>query len=152
DLTLIGTIEAIGQGEDARLPMLPVDLAAIERRIIERGVKLLIIDPVLGYMADGIDSHKDQSVRRVMHQLALVEQRTAVAILLIRHLSKQPGGPALYRGGGSIAIIAAARSALLLGQDPEDENRRILARNKGNLCACPRSLAYSLKPDGDVAT
>jgi hypothetical protein len=58
----------------------------------------------------------------------------------------------VYRGGGSIGIIGAARSALLVGKHPEDETRRVLCRTKGNLAAEPASLAYSIEPYQDCAT
>lgn len=152
DLGRIHALTTIGSGEDGRPPMLPHDISAMERIVTDHGVALVVIDPLMAYLADGVDSHKDQCIRRVMHHLAAMAQRTGAAVLLVRHLHKQVGGPALYRGGGSIGIVGAARSALLVGQDPDDEHRRILARTKGNLGPCPRSLAYRLEPSGDVAT
>ena len=47
--------------------------------------------------------------------------------------------------------MAAARSALLVAKDPEDEDRRILAPVKSNLCAPPPSIAYRMETRGDVA-
>jgi hypothetical protein len=59
----------------------------------------------------------------------------------------------LYRGGGSIGIIGAARCGLLLAPDPEDAERRILASTKDNLGLPPPSLAFRLlsSPGSDVA-
>jgi hypothetical protein len=54
-------------------------------------------------------------------------------VVVIRHLNKTTGGPALYRGGGSIGIIGAARIALLVGRDPADEARNVLAAIKTNI-------------------
>ena len=55
--------------------------------------------------------------------------------MLIRHLNKSGGGHAMYRGGGSIGIIGAARSAFLIARDPDDETgaRRIFAVTKSLL-------------------
>src|SRR4051812_39128797 len=36
------------------------------------------------------------------------------------HLNKSPGGNALYRVGGSIGLVGAARSLLAFGRDPDD--------------------------------
>ncbi len=69
----------------------------------------------------------------------------------MRHLNKLNGGPALYRGGGSIGIIGAVRSALLVGRNPADPHQCVLAPSKCNLAAAPRSLLYSHEPVGDVA-
>src|SRR5262249_19889290 len=64
----------------------------------------------------------------------------------IRHLNKGSASNPLYRGGGSIGIIGAARSGLLVAEDPDDDEkkRRILARNKGNLAAPVPALAYHI--------
>ena len=69
-------------------------------------------------------------------------------MVLIRHLTKAGGANALYRGGGSIGIIGAARSAVLLAKDPTDpsDRRRVMARVKGNLAPEWPSLAYELVP------
>jgi hypothetical protein len=67
-----------------------------------------------------------------------------VAAILVRHLNKAAGGNSLYRGGGSIGIIGAARSGLLVGQHPEDDTLRVLAGQKSNLSAPPESLAYRI--------
>jgi hypothetical protein len=63
---------------------------------------------------------------------------------VIRHLNKAAGGNALYRGGGSIGIVGAARSGLLIAKHPEDDGRRVLASIKSNLAAPAPSLVFSL--------
>ena len=67
-----------------------------------------------------------------------------VAVLVIRHLNKTANNNPLYRGGGSIGIIGAARSGLLVVKDPEDESRFILSVAKSNLAKMPASLAYEI--------
>jgi hypothetical protein len=64
--------------------------------------------------------------------------------VVVRHLNKMPGGNALYRGGGSIGIIGAARSGLLVAKDPDNPDHRVLASTKCNLARLPSSLAYDL--------
>ena len=39
-------------------------------------------------------------------------EQTGAAVLVLRHLNKLGGGPALYRGTGSIAILAASTDHL----------------------------------------
>jgi hypothetical protein len=67
-----------------------------------------------------------------------------MALIVIRHLNKSAGGPVLYRGGGSIGIIGAARIGLVVGADPEHEERRVLAPVKANLSRPPAALAFRL--------
>ena len=63
---------------------------------------------------------------------------------MVRHLNKAATNNPLYRGGGSIGIIGAARMAFVVGKDPKDENRRVVASTKNNLAKPPSSLMFSL--------
>jgi len=101
----------------------------------------------MAYLAGGIDAHRDQDVRRALHALSATAERTGAALVIVRHLNKAPGGNALYRGGGSIGIIGAARAGMLIAPDPAEERRRILACTKSNLAEKPKSLAYRLVGD-----
>jgi hypothetical protein len=71
-------------------------------------------------------------------------ERKGVAVLLIRHMSKQEARNALYRGGGSIGIIGAARSGLVVEQHPDDEDLRVVAMLKSNLAEQTPSLTYTI--------
>jgi RecA-family ATPase len=105
---------------------------------------LVIVDPLMAYLGGEVNAHRDQDVRRAIYPLKLLAERTGVAVLVVRHLNKMAGANPLYRGGGSIGIIGAARAGLLVGVDPDDEHRRILAVSKSNLAAKAPSLAYKL--------
>jgi len=105
---------------------------------------LVIIDPLMAVLGNTIDSSRDQSVREVFTPLAQLAQRTGCAILMIRHLSRGSAGHPLSRGAGSLGIIAAARSGLIVAADPSDEQRRILAPTKHNLCPPASNLTYQV--------
>ena len=87
----------------------------------------MTIDPLVAFFGSKTDAHRDQDVRRVLAPLAALAESTGAAVVAIRHLNKNVGGNALYRGGGSIGFIAAAGSGLLVAKDPEDDARRVLA-------------------------
>jgi RecA-family ATPase len=76
-----------------------------------------------------------------------VAQRRRCAVVYLRHLNKSNGTKAIYRGGGSIAIIGAARSGMLVARDPDDETGKlkVLAHTKHNLSAEQPSLTYQLE-------
>jgi hypothetical protein len=71
-------------------------------------------------------------------------EETGSAVLVVRHLNQSKGGNPLYRGQGSIGIVGAARSALLVAKHPDDEGRRVLASLKSNLAKPMPSLAFAL--------
>jgi RecA/RadA recombinase len=137
----------LGVGGPPRLPSLPGDTSELGRVVAETGAALIVIDPLMAYLDRQVDSYRDQDVRGALHRLARLAETSGAAVLIIRHLNKSAGGSALYRGGGSIGIIGAARSGLLVGTDPEDERRRVLAVNKANLAEKLEALAYRLVPD-----
>lgn len=137
-------------GED-RPPVIPDDLDIISQAIERVNARLLIIDPLMAFLSGNIQSNRDQDVRRALHRVANLAEATGVAVLVVRHLNKGGGGNATYRGGGSIGIIGAARAGFLIGPNPDDENRRVMAPIKSNLCKAPSSLAFHLEDCGGVA-
>jgi putative DNA primase/helicase len=130
------------------LPCIAEHLPQIEEAIRRISPRLLIVDPLMAYLGRGVNSYRDQDVREVLAPLAALAERTGVAIVLVRHLRKGSRAEgALYAGGGSIGIAGAARSVLLVAKDPDDEDRRIVAAVKSNLCRTPPSLAYRIEED-----
>ncbi len=51
----------------------------------------------------------------------------------------------MYRGGGSIGIIGAARSGLLVAKDPDNPEQRVLASIKSNLGPPAPALAFHIQ-------
>lgn len=125
-------------------PPTMADITGLEEGITATGARLLTIDVVMAYLPTGVDAHKDQDVRRVLSALATLADKTRCTVLMLRHLNKAPGRDPLYRGGGSIGIVGAARAGLLVARDPGDENLRILASVKSNLGPAAGSLSYRL--------
>jgi RecA-family ATPase len=133
-------------GRRERRPVeLPLDLDHIERAAHAQGVKLVVVDPLMAFLA-GVDSHNDQSVWRALHPMSRLADATGAAVLVVRHLNKG-SGKALYRGGGSIGIAGAARAVHLVAPDPDDETRRLLAPAKQNIAVKPATLAYRVAGD-----
>jgi RecA-family ATPase len=141
---LVTLIDHVNDEQGPRPVDLPGDLDRIERYLatLQPQPGLLVVDPLMAFLGGEVNSNRDQDVRRALFRLKLLAERTGAAVVVVRHLNKMPGGSPLYRGGGSIGIIGAARSGLLAGIDPEDEDRCVLAVSKANLAAKPSSLAY----------
>lgn len=147
-IVALSTLE--GGGE--RTISIPRDLDTIERAIARVNAALVVVDPLMAFLAEKTDSHKDQHVRRALAPLAALIERTRTAAVIVRHLSKGEGRNPLYRGGGSIGIIGAARSGLVVGVDPENPEQRILAANKHNLSRAAKSLVFRVgsAPNGSA--
>jgi hypothetical protein len=144
DRSRILALESVGMGTDRHLPSLPEDIIHIIAAIARVHALLVVVDPIMAYLDGKVNAHRDQDCRRALHPLAAMAQKYGVAVVVVRHLNKATGGSAIYRGGGSIGIIGAARSGLLVAKDPDNPDRRILASTKCNLAKLPPSLAYDL--------
>ena len=123
---------------------LPGDLPVLESIVKAGKIKLVVIDPVMSFLGSGVDSNSDQSARQALTPLKGLAERTGAAVILIRHLNKKNGNTAAYRGGGSIAFAAAARSALVAGRDPGGQPGGVLASVKCNVGPRPDSVSYSI--------
>jgi hypothetical protein len=128
-----------------RLLSIPEDLGLIEKGIRRVGARLVVVDPLMAFLSGDTNSHRDQDVRRALAPLAGLAERTGASVLVVRHLNKAAANNPLYRGGGSIGIIGAARMAFVVGKDPQDENRRVMASTKNNLALPPASLMFGLE-------
>lgn len=121
--------------------------------------RLILLDPLTTCLDAGIDSHKDQDVRRALRPLYQLAAEIGAAIVGVVHLKKGAGteGPATHRVMGSVGITAAARSVLIVGRDPEDPERspvRFVQLAKSNLGppALPVEVALARSsPDDDHA-
>jgi len=119
--------------------------AKLKSEIVRVGALLVIIDPIVAYLPDRTDMNSASAVRPVLARLARVAEETGAAIVFVRHLSKGTKEKAMYRGLGSIDFTAACRSVLMVGADPNDASKRVVAHAKSNLAQMGPSQAYTLK-------
>jgi hypothetical protein len=143
DLTRIHIPVMFEFGGD-RLARLPDDLVNIQQMIYETDARLVIIDPLMAALSADVNGNQDQDVRRVLAELARIAGTTGAAVVLVRHLNKSAGRSAIYRGGGSIGIIGAARSGLLLTTHPAEPEQLLLTVSKSNLGVRPKALALRI--------
>lgn len=123
------------------IPAIPHHLPQIEDAAKRLGASLLIIDPLFAHLGGHVNSYRDQDVRSALAPLAVLAEKLDMSVLIVRHLNKLAGGSALYRGGGSIGVIGAARLGLLLGRDPEVPEDLVLATTKSNISRHCQSLS-----------
>lgn len=132
---------------------IPEDLSHIRqalRTLSDRAgvpVKLVIIDPITAYLSERIHYGNDPQVRKAMWPLKQLAEETGVACLLVRHLNKDGNLRAMYRGGGSVAFGAAARSVLVVERHPDREGVMVLASVKGNLARSTPALTFHAESD-----
>ena len=116
----------------------------IEQAILENEAKLMILDPIQGYLGSHVDINRANEIRTVLKQVSAIAERTGCAIVLIGHLNKASGANSAYRGLGSIDFRATARSVLLIGRLKNDPTVRVIVHDKSSLAPEGKSLAFAL--------
>ena len=137
---------------------LQADVQALGSKLAKLGnVALVVIDPISAYLGD-TDSHKNAEVRGLLTPLSELAAHYDTAIMGVSHLNKTAGMQALMRVTGSLAFVAAARSAYLVAADPQDKARRLFLPMKNNLGPDATGLAFRIEgatissPGGPLGT
>lgn len=121
-----------------------------EQMVIEYQPKIVFFDPLFAYMGGGVDMFRANETREVLSRVQDVAVRHKFAAVCVRHLTKGDRGNALYRGQGSIDITAAARSVLVVGQDPDDDSLKVFMQIKNNLGPLGSPINFTLD-EGSLA-
>lgn len=149
DLSRVHILRGPEENGRERLPSLPRDLPRLERALRARSAVLVVIDPIMAFLDETVCSGNDQSVRQALSPLAALAEAAECAVLMVRHLNKSGGSRAVYRGGGSIGIVGACRSAWMIARHPDNDHQRVLAQIKNNLAPPQSALAYEVVNDAD---
>lgn len=106
------------------------DIEALHYYINEHKPKFIVIDPLVSYMGGRIDLHKANQTRIILSRLKIAAEICKTTIVCIRHLTKSAREKVIYRGVGSVDIAAAARSQLMIGPSPVDNDHKIVCQLK----------------------
>lgn len=135
DLTRVHVWKGTAEGDGYERGFeLAADLPALEAFVIERNVRMVVIDALMAAMPAGQSSNIDPDTRRVLHPFAAMAEKTGAIAIANRHF-KKGSDRSTNRGGGSVAIGAVARCVLAVLRDDDDETgeQRLLAVTKANL-------------------
>lgn len=135
--------------DESHMP-LTLDDQRIEDAIVMTGARLLVIDPLQAYLGPDVDMHRANEIRPVMSRLAAVAERTGCAIVLVGHMNKAQGMKSTYRGLGSIDLVAAARSVIVIAKDKSNPDVRVIAQIKNSLAPIPKPSAFKIKEGGEI--
>lgn len=102
-----------------------------------------MIDPVQAYLGE-TDIASAAAMRKMLRQLAAWAAMYDCAVVLIGHLNKKQGSKDLYRGLGSIDLVAAARSVLHIERLPEDEDIAVIHHVKSSLTTKSKDMYFTL--------
>jgi hypothetical protein len=149
DCSMVHSLTTVPSVDGQRVFEIPGDLTYLSQEVKRLGAKLVIVDPLMAFLGGKVNSFHDHDTRRALAPLAILAEATGVAVIVVRHLNKGNHANPLYRGGGSIGIIGAARCGLLVAADPNDAAIRVLAVTKSNVGPMPASLNFTLEAAGE---
>ena len=109
--------------------------------------RLVVIDPLQAYVENESDLMRATRARRLMRRMGIWASKYDCAVVVIGHMSKSANANDLYRGLGSIDLVAAARSVLQVERDPEDRDVRIVHHIKSSAAANGADFYFEIRPD-----
>ena len=121
--------------------------ARLEEAIIQTKARLVVLDPIQGFLGTDVDMHRANEIRPLMKRVAVLAEKYHCAIILISHMNKNSNGKSSYRGLGSIDFQAAARSVLIVGRIKDEPEIRVVCHVKSSLAPEGKSIAFRLDKD-----
>jgi hypothetical protein len=118
-------------GNGLRVPKLPLDINLIEQTVRYLGAQIVIFDPLLSALADGLSGDKNTDVRMAIDPLADLAMRMDIAVVGVAHLNKNASATSIDRLSGAHAWRDAARAVLTFAKDDES-GITVVSHGKGN--------------------
>ena len=113
--------------------------------IRQTGARLVVLDPLSAYIGAETGINAANEVRRQFRPLIEIAREQRCAVLIVHHMNKAIGQKAINRAVGSVDIVGAARSVLLVARtDRERPDERILAQVKCNIGPTGNAILFSV--------
>lgn len=138
----LGRVKLIERG-DGSLIELASDRERLSTIVDAFGVRLLYLDQLTDNLGASVDDWRAKQVREALAPARQLARELECAVLGSLHPNKS-GGTFRQLMSGSIAFNALSRSSLLLAEHPEDPDRRVVTRAKGNLSAVPEAVEFAI--------
>lgn len=129
--------------DDREQPLTMLDIR-LEEAIVQTKARLVVLDPIQGFLGEEVDMHRANEIRPLMKRVAVLAEKYHCAIILIGHMNKNSNGKSSYRGLGSIDFQAAARSVLIVGRIKDEPEIRVVCHVKSSLVPEGKSIAFRL--------
>ncbi len=129
--------------DDSKYPLTITD-NRLEEAIIQTKARLVVLDPIQGFLGADVDMHRANEIRPLMKRISILAEKYRCAVILIGHMNKNSNGKSSYRGLGSIDFQAAARSVLIVGRVKNEPEIRVVCHIKSSLAPEGKSIAFRL--------
>jgi hypothetical protein len=106
-------------------------------------VSVLFLDALLDVLGVRVDDWRAKQVRHALQPLRSLSREFDIAVVGAMHPNKRAASFRQLVSGAS-AFNAVSRSSLLLAAHPDDEDRRVLVRGKGNHSPTPTAVEFGI--------
>jgi hypothetical protein len=131
---------------ERNLPAQLINASAIEQMVRSLGPRLVILDPLMAF-ASGRNTREGAQMRQMLTPIIDLARKYSFALLVVLHLNKG-NTKAIYKFQESIDIVAQARSAFIVANDPNDKYRHVMAHAKTNGSIKAPSINFWIHEDG----
>ena len=135
--------------DDSDQPLTMADVR-LEEAIVQTKAKMVVLDPIQGFLGADVDMHRANEIRPLMKRIAVLSEKYHCAVILIGHMNKNSNGKSSYRGLGSIDFQAAARSVLIVGRVKDEPEVRVVCHTKSSLAPEGTSIASQKQEMGTL--
>ncbi len=113
--------------------------------LIKHEIDVVVFDQFLDNLGVSVDDWRAKQVREAVGPLRRTAADLDIVPIASLHTNKGRTGSFRERVSGTQAFNALSRSSLLLGEHPDDAERRVLVRGKGNYSKIPASIEFSIE-------
>ena len=123
--------------------------AVVEQSVKNKNAGLLVFDPLQAFLGAKTDMFRANETRPILAALAEMAKRNDCAVVIISHMSKAQT-KIIYKALGSVDIIAASRSVLYIGRDPDQPEQCAAVHIKSSNARPGQSIRFQIGDRGRV--
>ena len=145
DLTRVLRPTVQFEGEEVRF-LSSRDMGELTNLLTERGVKLVVVDPLMATIGSTTDINRNNEVRGLIEPWARLAEHIDGAVIGIAHLNKSGNGDVVAGINGSSAFGEVARAVFGFAKDPEsDDSDRIMSQEKNSIGEEDLAITYRIE-------
>lgn len=123
------------------------DAKKLRTMLLRDRFDVLIFDQLLDNLGADVDDWRAKSVRGAIAPLRRLIGDLDLTVIAALHTNKSDATTFRRRLAGTQAFNALSRSSLLLAAHPDDPDRRVVLRGKGNYAAPPKAIEFRIQAD-----
>ena len=119
----------------------------LEQAIVETKAKLVVLDPIQGFLGADVDMHRANKIRPVMKHIAELADKYKCAIILIGHNPPHPTPPPPPPPTPPTPPPPHPPSVLIVGRIKDEPEIRVVCQTKSSLAPEAKSIAFRLSKE-----